>query len=128
MHAVHIDGIRLLGQVDEGEPDISQGNFLTVVADASDNLVLAVAGIFGTQIVPSDTVGCHDQVNYRIFGRERSVDSVFNNQFHVGTASVREVERVGIVIGIGDIIDQEIIATVVKIAISGDKMEQLVSA
>ena len=127
MQTVHIDRIRLLRQVDEREPYIGQRNLLIVVADTADNFIVAIARIVGTDIVPTNCRRSNNHVYHRVIIRQWNIDGVVSSQHHSGTATLREVERVGIVVNIGFIIDQEVVASIGQVTVSSNRVQQLVS-
>ena len=127
MQPVLIDGIRTNRDGDMRLPNVAERYHLRIpVAGAADEFVLAASGIPGLFVVPADAGRIQRELHNRIHRGHIMVKTDTVGSSHTGATSVGEIEAVRIIPDILNIIHQEIVDTIIQVAVCVNRMDERV--
>ena len=127
MQPVLIDGIRTNRDGDMRLPNVAERYHLRIpVAGAADEFVLAASGIPGLFVVPADAGWIQRELHNRIHRGHIMVKTDTVGSGHTGATSVGKIEAVRIIPNILYIIHQEIVDTIIQVAVSINRMDERV--
>ena len=119
---------RATAQFDEGAvglPEVGRRQLGPVAAHHADQPILVAAGVGHPQIVPA-AADRGRQFDHAIRRGSLAVGRRVGGQGDVHHAAVGEIERVGQVVGVGQVVDQEVGLAVFVAAVGVDRLDQLV--